>query len=92
MARPKKVVLRERDLVSPDQAHEILAESLGFPDYYGMNLDALADCLSEVTDPARIVLRRSASSPKPWFDGFERVVRDVAEQSCYVGCTVRYDS
>ena len=56
-----------------------------------MNLDALAECLSEVGEPTRIVLRRSTSSPKPWFEGFERVVRDVAEQSCYVGCTVRHD-
>lgn len=91
MARPKKVVLREADLASPEQAHEILAERLRFPVYYGKNLDALADCLSEVATPTRIVLRHSTSDPKPWFDGFERVVRDVAEESCYVGCTVRYD-
>ena len=91
MGRPKKVVLREADFATPAEAHEFLAQRLDFPDYYGMNLDALAECLSEVGEPTRVVVRRSASDPKPWFEGFERVVRDVAEQSCYVGCTVRHD-
>ena len=29
------------------ELHQSLAEALGFPDYYGHNLDALADCLSD---------------------------------------------
>ena len=31
------------------QAHRYLAQVLRFPDYYGNNLDALADCLSEMS-------------------------------------------
>ena len=30
-----------------DKAHEYIAETLEFPDYYGKNLDALFDCLTE---------------------------------------------
>ena len=29
--------------------------SLGFPDYYGQNLDALADCLADVASPHIVV-------------------------------------
>ena len=31
-------------------AHAYLAESFGFPVYYGKNLDALYDCLTELDD------------------------------------------
>lgn len=87
--RPKRVVLNERKLNTPEEAHERLAEKLGFPDYYGANLDALEDCLSEIRTPTRIVLERDAAEPKPWFDGFVDVVRDSAQCSCYLGCTIK---
>lgn len=32
--------------------HRNVAAALSFPDYYGMNLDALNDCLSDVEIPA----------------------------------------
>src|SRR5262249_23491670 len=32
--------------------HRAFAAALSFPDYYGMNLDALNDCMSEVDVPA----------------------------------------
>jgi len=31
--------------------HKTLKESLGFPDFYGMNWDALIDCLSYLREP-----------------------------------------
>ena len=31
-----------------EEAHDYLAEVFDFPDYYGKNLDALYDCLSEM--------------------------------------------
>ncbi|QJC51717.1 barnase inhibitor [Paenibacillus albicereus] len=34
-----------------DDIHDWFAEQLGFPDYYGRNLDALWDCLGDYAAP-----------------------------------------
>ncbi len=35
-----------------DEVHQIIKEELDFPDYYGRNMDALWDCLTDmITDP-----------------------------------------
>ena len=44
----KKVILDCERLLERKQAHLYLAEMLNFPDYYGKNLDALYDCLTEL--------------------------------------------
>ena len=42
--------------IGMEAIHEQLAQNLHFPDYYGRNLDALFDCLTEVEENARIRL------------------------------------
>ena len=47
---------------SEKQMHDMLARELGFPGYYGRNLDALNDCLSDIDIPSgsqRILAFRS---------------------------------
>ena len=44
----KNVVIDCEKLRQKEQAHLYLAEVLDFPDYYGKNLDALFDCLTEL--------------------------------------------
>ena len=39
--------------------HRALKQMLTLPDYYGMNADALADCLSERLEPVRVCLRHA---------------------------------
>lgn len=41
-------------------AHAYLKAQFGFPDYYGANLDALYDCLMEVSD-CEILLQNPAA-------------------------------
>lgn len=46
--------LTASDFLSKTTVHLHLKRQLGFPDYYGANLSALADCLAEATSPLLI--------------------------------------
>ena len=89
MSRPHKVVLNEKDLATMEDAHEVLAAKLDFPDYYGANLDALEDCLGDIREPTRLVLVRDPQESKSWFDALQEVVCESAQRSCYLGCSIR---
>ena len=39
---------------TPARAHRIIAGALDFPDYYGNNLDALYDCLTDLSGQTEI--------------------------------------
>lgn len=43
-------------MTSRETAHEVLAARLGLPEYYGRNLDALYDALTERGEPTRLVV------------------------------------
>ena len=40
---------------SKDDLHRIFRESLSFPEWYGDNLDALYDCLCEISGKVRLL-------------------------------------
>ena len=52
------VCLFAADYASPKSLHLALKELLSLPDYYGMNADALNDCLSEGRECPSLWVRR----------------------------------
>ena len=49
-------LLDGKDMTSREKAYRVIEQVLGFPDWFGHNLDALADSLSELpTDKTAIV-------------------------------------
>ena len=46
----KQITLDGNRLGVAAQVHDYLKETLDFPEYYGKNLDALYDCLTDLAD------------------------------------------
>lgn len=74
----KRIVLDCEKLLHRREAHEYLYEALGLPEYYGRNLDALSDCLSEMSD-TEIVLQEGELLRKT--AGYGRRILTVFEDS-----------
>lgn len=69
------------------QAHEYIARVLSFPEYYGKNLDALYDCLTDMTD-CEIEIINTEKLPQK-LKGILRVMRDAAESNDTIRLSVR---
>ena len=50
------IIIDGRRMTSIEETHKYLARTLRLPDYYGHNLDALHDCLTDLNRSVWIVL------------------------------------
>lgn len=72
--------------------HRYLKEMLGFPFYYGGNLDALFDELSSITEPMHITLAYSTVPQGKMIDYTPRLLHvfgDAARENYNIKLTVR---
>ena len=51
----KEIVLESKYLCDMEKSHDYLMKKLDFPDYYGKNLDALYDCLTDLRDVSIVI-------------------------------------
>ena len=80
----RKFTIDQRDFQSADEVHDFIAEKLELPEYYGRNLDALNDCLGDISEPTRITVRRLRSAEgefAEWFERFCKVLTRNAVES-----------
>ena len=80
----KKITIDCKPLSTPAAVHQALAQALSFPDYYGHNLDALYDCLTDIREGTGIhVLHSDAlyENLGPMTHGLLRVLRDAAAEN-----------
>ena len=69
---------------SMDRLHRLLAEQLDFPGWYGGNLDALYDCLTDLTEETTVILLHSqalAETLGAGYGRFFRVLKDAAAEN-----------
>ena len=52
----KIYLLDGKDMTSRETAYRVIERTMGFPDWFGHNLDALADCLSELDSDATAIV------------------------------------
>lgn len=50
----KKITLDFESISNKEEMHQYLAEKFEFPDYYGKNLDALFECLTDIAEPTAV--------------------------------------
>lgn len=68
----REVFIEEADFATEDALHAYLARELGFPAYYGNNLDALNDCLADVDEPTLVAIVRGREVPDALDDAAAR--------------------
>ena len=73
MAYEHEVIIRERDIKAREDIHAALAEGLSFPSYYGASLNALDDCLGDVSSPALVRMVRERGEDLPCGDYLDKV-------------------
>ena len=71
----RSLKIRFKDFENAKALHAYLRDGLGFPDYYGCNLDALYDVLSTWFTDLRIHTEAGGTA---FEDGFYTVFKDVA--------------
>jgi ribonuclease inhibitor len=67
-------------LDTAEAVYDHLERELSFPPYFGRNLDALHDCLTDVGAPTRLILTGASS---PCGEHFVRVFKDAARRNKY---------
>ena len=57
----RKIVLDIEKMRSLPMLHKYLHTALALPEYYGANLDALYDCLTEIAEPTELVVPKNVA-------------------------------
>ncbi len=53
----KEIIIDGSAIFTSPDLHEVIATALSFPAYYGKSLDALYDCLTEISEDIHLELR-----------------------------------
>ena len=80
----KKVIIDGSKIESRADMHEVLAKGLEFPEWYGKNLDALYDCLTDISEDCEIVIENDEKLRnvlERQYKGFMKVFEDAAEET-----------
>lgn len=84
MAENKTIQVDLSKVTTEKKLHDTLQKGLSLPDYYGKNLDALHDCLTDIMEPTDITFvgyKPAKKALEAAFYAFRNVVEDSAEEN-----------
>ena len=76
----REIILDCSNITDKGQLHEALQEALQLPEWYGKNLDALFDCLTELDVETHLILQ-NWNCDTAFACGFESVFADAAAEN-----------
>lgn len=82
-------LLDGKDMTSKEEAYELIAKELAFPDYFGKNLDALYDCLTEKNAENTILFVNTAILEEYLGEYAEKILSCFRDASSECGFTLR---
>ena len=90
----RRVTLSGNRMKTKASLHTYIARKLKLPDYYGNNLDALHDCLSERSTPLHVTVtytERLKENLGDYAEAFLQVLTDVAEENTSLTLSIHED-
>ena len=88
----RKITLDIEKMRSLPMLHKYLHTALALPEYYGANLDALYDCLTEIAEPTELVVPKKVADEAylGWYgQQFLQVLQDAAAANDALTITLR---
>ena len=79
-------LLDGKDMTSRDEAYRVIAREMNLPEWFGNNLDALYDCLSEQSKDTAVIFVNTAIAEENLGEYSEKMLacfRDAAQECGY---------
>lgn len=84
----REFVIDGERITDKQTLHAYIAGVMQLPDYYGSNLDALYDCLTEIAEPSVLKIINSDKLEekvgKDYFDAFKQMLADATDENEYI--------
>ncbi len=87
----KRVTINGNEVTIISEIHDILSEALSFPEWYGRNLDALHDCLTDISEDTEIYISaysRLEESMGRTAKTLRRVIAEASEENPHIKLTI----
>ena len=76
----RKIEIDLRDFESIEEMHDRIAAAMAFPSYYGRNLDALYDCLTDIAEDTCVAVYGPADEERADFARRVQLTFEDAEE------------